>query len=85
MLTQCSDSIFLNPHVWQNCTNIWKDYHYCVKPVGYISTYPGNLPPTTSREFIQTPTTRPPVVENAKCIVSAVSYQDSLAGRAVVD
>ncbi|KAF5561912.1 hypothetical protein FNAPI_3459 [Fusarium napiforme] len=42
------DFIFLNPHVWENCTNVYKDYYYCVRPVGYISTYPGYLPTTVA-------------------------------------
>ncbi|KAK6215152.1 hypothetical protein QIS74_08171 [Colletotrichum tabaci] len=57
-------SLFLNPQVWENCTNVWADYYYCVRPVGYISTYPGYLPPTTTKEFIQTPTTDLPYVED---------------------
>lgn len=60
ILTQAY-SLFLNPHVWENCTNVYKDYYYCVRPVGYISTYPGYLPPTTTKEFIQTPTTKLPI------------------------
>ncbi|KAJ0281888.1 hypothetical protein CBS470a_008049 [Colletotrichum nupharicola] len=59
------DFLFLNPQVWENCTNVWADYYYCVRPVGYISTYPGYLPPTTTKEFIQTPTTDLPFVEDA--------------------
>ncbi|KAK1840378.1 hypothetical protein CCHR01_16987 [Colletotrichum chrysophilum] len=58
------DFLFLNPQVWENCTNVWADYYYCVRPVGYISTYPGYLPPTTTKEFIQTPTTDLPYVED---------------------
>ncbi|QGI77205.1 hypothetical protein CEK25_003934 [Fusarium fujikuroi] len=42
------DFIFLNPHVRENCTNVYKDYYYCVRPVGYISTYPGYLPTTVA-------------------------------------
>ena len=53
--------MFLNPHVWENCTNVYLGYYYCVRPVGYISTYPGYLPPTTTREFIKVPTTKLPV------------------------
>ncbi|WYZ36110.1 hypothetical protein EsH8_X_000757 [Colletotrichum jinshuiense] len=34
-------------------------------PVGYISTYPGYIPPTTTKEFIQTSTTDLPFVEGA--------------------
>ncbi|KAH7120619.1 hypothetical protein EDB81DRAFT_700905 [Dactylonectria macrodidyma] len=55
------DFIFLNPHVWENCTNVYLDYYYCVRPVGYISTYPGYLPTTSTKEFVQTPTTPLPV------------------------
>ncbi|KAM0546635.1 hypothetical protein ACHAPJ_010773 [Fusarium lateritium] len=36
------DFIVLNPQVWENCTNLWLDYYYCVKPVGSISTYWGH-------------------------------------------
>jgi hypothetical protein len=54
-------SIFLNPHVWENCTNVYKDYYYCVRPVGYISTYLGYLPTTSTKEFVQTPTTPLPL------------------------
>lgn len=50
-------SLFLNQHVWENCTNVWAEYHYCVRPVGYLSTYPGYLPPTSTKEFVETPTT----------------------------
>ncbi|RMJ07403.1 hypothetical protein CDV36_012997 [Fusarium kuroshium] len=55
------DFIFLNPHVWENCTNVYKDYYYCVRPVGYISTYPGYLPTTSTKEFVQTPFTPLPL------------------------
>lgn len=34
------DSLFLNPEVFTNCTNLQKNVYYCVKPVGYIPTYP---------------------------------------------
>lgn len=33
--------LFLNPEVFDNCTNLLADVYYCVQPVGYISTYPG--------------------------------------------
>ncbi|CAI7672479.1 unnamed protein product [Penicillium manginii] len=35
-----SDFLFLNPEVFTNCTNLQKNVYYCVKPVGYIPTYP---------------------------------------------
>ncbi|KAL2819531.1 hypothetical protein BJX63DRAFT_382316 [Aspergillus granulosus] len=36
-----SDFLFLNPEVDSNCTNLYKDYSYCVQPVGKIENYPG--------------------------------------------
>ncbi|KAL6228628.1 hypothetical protein BDW75DRAFT_246522 [Aspergillus navahoensis] len=36
-----SDFLFLNPEVDSNCTNLYKDYSYCVQPVGKIETYLG--------------------------------------------
>ncbi|KAL2759724.1 carbohydrate-binding module family 50 protein [Sodiomyces alcalophilus JCM 7366] len=53
-------ALFLNPHVWENCTNVYAEYYYCVRPVGYLSTYPGYPSPTSTREFIHTPTTDVP-------------------------
>ncbi|KAG5819382.1 hypothetical protein H9Q74_001138 [Fusarium xylarioides] len=35
------DLLFLNPELFDNCTNLLADVYYCVQPVGYISTYPG--------------------------------------------
>ncbi|KAK8131957.1 hypothetical protein PG999_000130 [Apiospora kogelbergensis] len=35
------DLYFLNPEIDANCTNLWANYSYCVKPVGSISEYPG--------------------------------------------
>ncbi|KAL6229363.1 hypothetical protein BDW75DRAFT_249828 [Aspergillus navahoensis] len=57
---QCS--LFLNPQVWDNCTNLMRDYYYCVRPVGYITTYPGYGGSATTEPFVQTPST--PVPEN---------------------
>ncbi|KAM0346568.1 hypothetical protein ACHAP4_011664 [Fusarium culmorum] len=55
------DFLVLNPQVWRNCTNLWLDYSYCVKPVGAISTYPGYggtaAPSATSRPFKKTEST----------------------------
>jgi hypothetical protein len=59
-----SYSLFLNPHVWENCTNVYREYWYCVRPVGYISTYPGYTSTTPTTEFVQTPSTPLPVVDN---------------------
>ena len=35
------DFLFLNSGVSSNCTDLWKDYNYCVAAVGDISRYPG--------------------------------------------
>lgn len=45
------DFIFLNPMVWENCTNLWVNTTYCVSPVGNIKDYPGYSPPAPSYEF----------------------------------
>lgn len=45
------DLIFLNPMIWENCTNLWFDTSYCVAPVGSIRDYPGYLPPPVSYDF----------------------------------
>lgn len=39
-----------------------RDYYYCVRPVGYITTYPGYGGSATTEPFVQTPST--PVPEN---------------------
>ncbi|RSM03029.1 hypothetical protein CEP52_007638 [Fusarium oligoseptatum] len=46
------DFMVLNPQVWENCTNLWVDYYYCVKPVGTVTTYPGygGTPVTSTTE-----------------------------------
>ncbi|KAH7186250.1 uncharacterized protein B0J16DRAFT_320994 [Fusarium flagelliforme] len=53
--------LVVNPQVWKNCTNLWLDYSYCVKPVGAITTYPGYggtaAPSATSRPFKKTEST----------------------------
>ncbi|KAH7124603.1 hypothetical protein EDB81DRAFT_663942 [Dactylonectria macrodidyma] len=54
------DFICLNPHVWENCTNVYLGYYYCVRPVGYISTYPGYLPTTSTEKFVATGMTAAP-------------------------
>ncbi|KAL2787767.1 hypothetical protein BJX66DRAFT_340850 [Aspergillus keveii] len=51
------DFLFLNPQVWENCTNLMRDYYYCVRPVGYIMTYPGYGGSTTTEPFEQAPST----------------------------
>ncbi|KAJ5498556.1 hypothetical protein N7453_007607 [Penicillium expansum] len=33
--------LFLNPELFQNCTNLLADTYYCVQLVGYIATYLG--------------------------------------------
>ncbi|KAF5615123.1 carbohydrate-binding module family 50 [Fusarium sp. NRRL 25303] len=38
------DLMFLNPMIWQNCTNLWLRTSYCVAPVGDIADYPGYGP-----------------------------------------
>ncbi|KAF2790994.1 carbohydrate-binding module family 18 protein [Melanomma pulvis-pyrius CBS 109.77] len=57
-----NDFIFLNPMIWENCTNLWANTSYCTAPVGHISDYPGygddepvftiNPDPTTARPYI---------------------------------
>ncbi|KAL6915179.1 hypothetical protein FSST1_012939 [Fusarium sambucinum] len=37
------DLIFLNPMVWENCTNLWLWTSYCVAPVGDLVDYPGYI------------------------------------------
>ncbi|KAL2786993.1 hypothetical protein BJX66DRAFT_341680 [Aspergillus keveii] len=55
------DLYFLNPGIDKNCTNLWLDYNYCVRPVGNIETYPGYATvtggPTTSRWMPTLPST----------------------------
>lgn len=41
-------SLFLNPEVLANCTNLLADTYYCVEPVGAISSYSGYLNPTST-------------------------------------
>ncbi|CAP64831.1 uncharacterized protein PODANS_5_3800 [Podospora anserina S mat+] len=49
---------FLNPNLDKNCTNLWKDTAYCVKPVGNIVTYPGYKTSTATTSFTR-PTPQP--------------------------
>ncbi|EGX93831.1 Peptidoglycan-binding lysin domain [Cordyceps militaris CM01] len=35
------DFLFLNPMVYDNCTNLLAEVYYCAKPVGYVSDYLG--------------------------------------------
>ncbi|SPJ91020.1 uncharacterized protein FTOL_13422 [Fusarium torulosum] len=37
------DLIFLNPMVWENCTNLWLWTSYCVAPVRDLVDYPGYI------------------------------------------
>ncbi|KFY95243.1 hypothetical protein V500_02879 [Pseudogymnoascus sp. VKM F-4518 (FW-2643)] len=60
---QRDDFLFLNPEVWENCTNLWKDYNYCVKPVGTITTYSGHPKSTSTKPFVNTPATSVPYVD----------------------
>ncbi|KAF2223855.1 hypothetical protein BDZ85DRAFT_236355 [Elsinoe ampelina] len=53
------DFRFLNPMVWDNCTNLWIDTSYCVTPVGPIEAYPGYSQPTAT--FSMTPEISTPV------------------------
>lgn len=53
-------SLFLNPQVNENCTNLWLDYAYCIEPVGTIKTYDGYDGYTTRPPLNQTPTTELP-------------------------
>ncbi|KAF1988221.1 carbohydrate-binding module family 50 protein [Aulographum hederae CBS 113979] len=48
---ELKDFLFLNPGVDQNCTQLWKNYNYCVQPVGDITTYPGYSASSTSIQF----------------------------------
>ncbi|KAF7554605.1 hypothetical protein G7Z17_g2799 [Cylindrodendrum hubeiense] len=45
------DFRFLNPMVWENCSNLWSNTSYCVLPVGDISEYPGYGPAKTNFTF----------------------------------
>ncbi|KAJ5669912.1 uncharacterized protein N7477_005275 [Penicillium maclennaniae] len=55
------DSLFLNPKLFQNCTNLLADTYYCVQPVGYIVTYSGYGESSTSTvPFDETPSTSLP-------------------------
>ncbi|KAF2130127.1 carbohydrate-binding module family 50 protein [Dothidotthia symphoricarpi CBS 119687] len=60
------DFYFLNPQVDHNCSNLWLETSYCVRPVGNIATYygyptstPGTIFPKPTPEPTSTP---PPVV-----------------------
>lgn len=57
---QVPNSLFLNPEVWENCTNLWLGYNYCVQPVGTISTYTGYPGATPTIPFEDTPATSVP-------------------------
>lgn len=43
-------SRFLNPAVWENCTNLQANVFYCVEAVGSISTYPGYVANTSATQ-----------------------------------
>ena len=54
-------SLFLNPELFQNCTNLLADTYSCVQPVGYIETYSGYGESSTSTvPFDETPLTSLP-------------------------
>ncbi|KAJ5175095.1 uncharacterized protein N7482_000972 [Penicillium canariense] len=60
--------LFLNPELFQNCTNLLADTYYCVQPVGYIATYSGYRESSTSTvPFDETSSTslpsQPPMIE----------------------
>ncbi|KAK4140676.1 uncharacterized protein C8A04DRAFT_14700 [Dichotomopilus funicola] len=61
-------TLFLNPQLWTNCTNLWADTYYCSEAVGSITTYPGYLPTTTDIPFVPVEATSlpwvPDVLEN---------------------
>lgn len=57
------DFIFLNPEIWENCTNLMKDYYYCVQPVGTITTYSGHPESTTTIPFVETSATAAPYID----------------------
>lgn len=63
ILTRETNSLFLNPEVWENCTNLWKDYNYCVQPVGTITTYTGYPGYTPTAPFEETPATPIPFID----------------------
>jgi hypothetical protein len=52
------DFYFLNPHVDEECLNLWLDTWYCVKAVGDIATYAGYLITTAATVFTR-PTPEP--------------------------
>ena len=62
------DSLFLNPQVSEDCTDLWLDYAYCIKPVGVITTYNGydgytTRPPLNETSMTQLPPGHPGVRE----------------------
>lgn len=54
-----ADLQFLNPMIWDNCTNLWLDTSYCVAPVGDITSYPGY--PSSSPTFTISPQASTPI------------------------
>ncbi|KAL4958709.1 LysM peptidoglycan-binding domain-containing protein [Aspergillus stella-maris] len=52
------DLIFLNPQISNDCSNLWLNTSYCVRPVGDITTYPGYTLPTPTYVFPK-PTSAP--------------------------
>ncbi|KAJ8128779.1 hypothetical protein O1611_g4853 [Lasiodiplodia mahajangana] len=52
---ELKDFLFLNSEVSANCTNLQADAYYCVRPVGFISTYPGYDGSPTTEPFEQMP------------------------------
>lgn len=54
-----ADLQFLNPMIWDNCTNLWLNTSYCVAPVGDITSYPGY--PSASPTFTISPQASTPI------------------------
>ncbi|KAL1880755.1 hypothetical protein Daus18300_001369 [Diaporthe australafricana] len=54
-----ADLQFLNPMLWDNCTNLWLETSYCVAPVGDITSYPGY--PSASPPFTIIPQASTPI------------------------
>ncbi|KAF9876815.1 hypothetical protein CkaCkLH20_05661 [Colletotrichum karsti] len=52
-----ADFYFLNPQIDKSCSNLWLGYAYCVKAVGFITTYPGYTTSQPATSFTRPPTT----------------------------
>lgn len=81
------DFFFLNPHLDKDCSNLWKDTSYCMKPVGNIETYTGypiSVPSTTftrpppATSYIPVPVPTPPLNPKAPgTIEDCYSYENA--------